>query len=40
MAKKDYRWRIYRLRGTPAEYLGSVYAPDETSAIKQAIRKF
>jgi hypothetical protein len=30
MAKKstEYRWKIYRLRGTPAQFVGSVSATD------------
>jgi hypothetical protein len=35
MAKKatKYRWKIYRLRGTPAAFVGS-------AAIKAAIKEF
>ena len=40
MAKKGYKWSIYRLRGTLAQYVGSVYAPDEKTAIKEAIKEF
>jgi hypothetical protein len=35
MAKKEYSWNIYRLRGTPAKFIGTVEAPDETTAIKE-----
>jgi hypothetical protein len=35
--KKDYRWAIYHIKGTPAKYLGAVYAPDEETALKQAV---
>jgi len=35
--KQTYRWRILRIRGTPAVYIGTVEAPDAASAIKQAI---
>jgi hypothetical protein len=37
---KQHRWAIYRLKGTPAALLGYVEAPDEESAIKQAIEEF
>jgi len=37
---KQYSWAIYRLTGTPAKLLGHVEAPDEQSAIKQAIEEF
>jgi hypothetical protein len=31
---------IYRLRGTPAATIGSVYAPNERVAIERAIEEF
>jgi uncharacterized protein YdiU (UPF0061 family) len=37
---QTYRWRISRLKATPAEYIGEVEAPDEASAIKKAIEEF
>jgi hypothetical protein len=37
---KQYRWAIYHITGTPAKLLGQVGAPDEASAIKQAIEEF
>jgi hypothetical protein len=37
---KQYRWAIYRLKGTPAALLGDVEAPDEETAIKRTIEKF
>jgi|HubBroStandDraft_6_1064221.scaffolds.fasta_scaffold921758_2 hypothetical protein len=40
MAKKEYSWNIYRLRGTPAQLIGRVEAPDEATAIKKAIEEF
>jgi hypothetical protein len=40
MPKKEFSWDIYRLRGTPAVYIGSLHAPDENSAIKKAIEEF
>ena len=33
-------WSIYRIRNTPAELLGRVYAPDEKTAIEKAIEEF
>jgi hypothetical protein len=39
-AKQMCHWSIYRLRGTPAAFLGSVDAADEKSAIKAAIEEF
>jgi hypothetical protein len=46
MAKKpttppqDKSWSIYRLRGTPAAFVGIVYAPDEKTAIERAVQEF
>jgi hypothetical protein len=40
MARKEYSWNVYRLRGTPAQFIGSVEAPDEATAIKKAIEEF
>lgn len=37
---KLHRWRISRIRGTPAEFIGYVEAPDEEQAIKEAIKRF
>jgi hypothetical protein len=37
---KTYRWRISRIRGSPAEFIGYVEAPDEATAIKNAIEEF
>jgi ribosomal 50S subunit-associated protein YjgA (DUF615 family) len=37
MPKKEYRWRIYHIKGTPAQFLGTVLATDEQEAIKKAI---
>jgi hypothetical protein len=31
-------WAIYRLRGTPAQYLSYVDAADEAEALRNAIR--
>jgi hypothetical protein len=39
MAKppKDYSWRIYHTKDTPAKLIGSITAPDEESALRTAI---
>jgi hypothetical protein len=39
-SEKTYRWSIYRLRGTPAAFLGSVEAADEKGAVEAAIEQF
>jgi hypothetical protein len=31
------RWRVYRLRKSPAEFLGSVQAKDEAEAIARIV---
>jgi 1,2-phenylacetyl-CoA epoxidase PaaB subunit len=35
-----YSWDIFRLRGTPAAFVGSVEAPDEQAAVKKAIDEY
>jgi hypothetical protein len=42
MAKKstEYSWSIYRIRGTPAAFVGIVEAPDERAALKKAIEEY
>ena len=40
MPAKEFSWNIYRLRGTPAAFIGSVDAPDEKTAIAKAIEEF
>jgi hypothetical protein len=35
--KQDYRWRIYHIKGMPAQFLRTVSARDEGEAIKKAI---
>jgi hypothetical protein len=37
--KPDTAWSIYRIRKTPAEYLGRVYAADEAGAALKAIKE-
>jgi 1,2-phenylacetyl-CoA epoxidase PaaB subunit len=34
------RWEIIRLRGTPAQLVGHVFAADEKAALKSAIEQF
>jgi hypothetical protein len=36
-AKKEYRWAIYHIKGTPAKFIGSVTAHDEETALKKAL---
>jgi hypothetical protein len=37
----NHSWAIYRIRGTPAQFIGIVYdQPDEQAAIRQAIDEF
>jgi hypothetical protein len=38
--RENRGWSVYRLRGTPAAFLGIVYAPDEKTAIAKAIIEF
>jgi hypothetical protein len=38
--KQEYSWSIFKLRGTPAQFIGIVEAPDETTAIQRAIEEF
>lgn len=35
-----HEWRVTLLRATPARYLGHVDAPDEATAIDEAVKKF
>jgi hypothetical protein len=39
-SQKLYRWRITRIRASPAALIGYVDAPDQEQAIKAAIREF
>jgi hypothetical protein len=36
----EYSWSIYKLRGTPAQFIGIVEALDEKTAIQRAIDEF
>jgi hypothetical protein len=38
--KKLIQWKVYRLKRSPAAFIGVVYAPDETAALKAAIKEF
>jgi 1,2-phenylacetyl-CoA epoxidase PaaB subunit len=38
--QQTHAWAVYHIRGTPAQFIGIVDAPDEESAIKQAIEEF
>jgi len=38
--KKPIQWDVYRLKGSPAAFVGVVYGPDEKAALKAAIREF
>jgi hypothetical protein len=38
--ERTYTWLVYRLRGTPAQLIGIIYAPDEESAIKKTIEEY
>jgi hypothetical protein len=37
---KEQQWAIWRLRGTPAAFLGHVYAPDEKTPLEKAAEEF
>ncbi len=38
-SKKPIRFEIYRLKGSPAAFLGTVYAPDQERALMIAIKE-
>jgi 1,2-phenylacetyl-CoA epoxidase PaaB subunit len=40
LARKQYKWRIYRIHSRPTEFLGSVTASDEESALEKAANVF
>jgi 1,2-phenylacetyl-CoA epoxidase PaaB subunit len=35
-----HRWSVYRITGTPAKYIGSVYATDREKALAEAFTQF
>jgi 1,2-phenylacetyl-CoA epoxidase PaaB subunit len=37
---KQYAWEVLRIKASPAAFVGLVYAPDEKSALKAAIKEF
>jgi hypothetical protein len=37
---KTYRWKVYRLRSSPAAFIGAIVATDEKAAITAAIEEF
>ena len=39
-SKKHIEWKVYRLKGSPAAFIGVVYAPDEKAALKAAVKEF
>jgi hypothetical protein len=39
-SKKLRRWRISRIRGSPAEFVGYMDAADDATAIKNTIEEF
>ncbi len=39
MRKKPPQWEVYRLKGSPAAFLGLVYASDQKSALKAAVKE-
>ena len=36
---KKYQWEVLRLKASPAAFVGLVYAPDEKTALKTAIKE-
>jgi 1,2-phenylacetyl-CoA epoxidase PaaB subunit len=38
--KKLIQWKVYRLKGSPAAFVGIVHAPDEKAALKAAVKEF
>ena len=41
MSNKPIHWEVYRpIKGSPGAFIAIVEAPDETSALKAAIKEF
>jgi hypothetical protein len=38
--KRETEWEVMRLKATPAAFFGLVQAPDNTTALKAAIKRF
>ena len=39
-SKKLIQWKVYRLKGSPAAFIGIVHASDEKAALKAAVKEF
>jgi hypothetical protein len=37
LPKKDYRWKVYHIKNTPAKFIGTVTAPGEETALRKAV---
>jgi acetylornithine/succinyldiaminopimelate/putrescine aminotransferase len=37
---QQVRWSITLIKGTPAKYLGAVFANSEAEAVKEAVKEF